>query len=249
MFKFTRVIELIFISALLCSFNVHAGIYKCTDAEGAIIYSQTPCPNSQETVKVLEATSSQYPATVDCSYANKFARVTARSMKNGAGSNDIFNQYGGLDSLSKGTINLINYVYVYRLNEDISVDRIAGLTQAKCQAHSLGNVACEELPSSFTDGLGGCGSEDEESVPEQSFVDRQPTELQIEQENRIAEEASLARKREAKARSDENSRQCKERYQTQIDQLDQQMRSGYTSEQGNSFRERRRNLGRQLKQC
>ena len=83
-------------------------------------------------------------------------------MQAGSRSDELFDRYGGLDSLSKGSINIINYVYGYRSNGGVSAERIAALTQAKCRARALGEVSCESLPLSYTDSIGGCDPEEEQ---------------------------------------------------------------------------------------
>ena len=42
---------------------------------------------------------------------------------------------------------------------------------------------------------------------------------------------------------------CKKKYRDQIDAIDAQMRSGYTSEQGEAFRKRLRGLTEKLRAC
>lgn len=241
----TPAIALLVLFSLPYSFDAQAAIYKCVDADGGITYSQTPCKTDPKTVQAVTLQSGSAAEAVDCRFANRFAYETARSMKNGASSSEIFNRYGGLDSLSKGTINLINYVYSHRSNEGVSAQRIAGLTEAKCQARSLGDVACEDLPLSFTDANDLCDVEEEESESGQAPADTPPGETQTEAAMPILNQpASLG---EADAGS--NARECKEKYQEQIDKLDAQMRTGYSSAQGDAFREQRRSLRDQLRQC
>ena len=250
MFERKQVIGLLFMTILLCSFDVYAGIYKCKDADGGLVFSQTPCPSTQKTLKVIDTKTSHESEPGECTYANKFAITTARAMKNGAGSDEVFNQYGGLDSVSKGTLSLINYVYVFRTNKDISIERIAALTQAKCQARGLGDVNCEELPLSFTDSLGGCDVEGEKSAPERSVAEDPPSPtLQTEQAKQNTEETIRLRETQLKARAEEASSQCKEKYKAQIDQLDAQMRRGYSSARGDNMREKRRDLRSRISQC
>ena len=168
-----------------------------------------------------------------CLYANKFAVSTARLMRAGQSSDEVFNRYGGLDSLSKSSIGVINYVYSFRTNDDVSVERIAALTQAKCRARSLGDVSCELMPLSFTEPMGGCDGEGEVAIDEPVAQAPGPA-------------PSFNRKTENTV-STEGVEQCKKRYRDQIDAIDAQMRSGYTSAQGEAYRERLRTLTEQLR--
>ena len=242
-------IKLIVLSALLYSANCHADIYKCVDTDGSITYAQTPCSDSQIPARVTARNATQDTESADCRHASKFAYRTARAMKNGTGSRDVFDHYGGVDAVSSGTINLINYVYTHRFNEGVSAERIAGLSEAKCQARSLGDVACESLPPSYTESLGGCDAEDLDSISEDASADRQPAEFTAEQVYPGAVGTDEPGQKEAEIRAETNSRQCRERYQAQIDQLDEQMRKGYTSAQGDAMREQRRDLGNKKRNC
>jgi hypothetical protein len=242
-----HVIECSVLVTLLLSCDVHADVYKCTDADGSLTYSQVPCAVPEKTEKIAVTQTHNETATAECEYAVKFALSAAGAMKNGAGSDELFDLYGGLDSVTKGTIGIINYVYEFRPNVAVTEERIAELTQAKCEAGSLGDVACAALPLMFTKRLGGCDAETAE-----------PPAIPVQSENVLAavadaqqgdDAAHRLNEREAMNRANESSRQCKEKYQDAIKRLDEQMRSGYTSAQGEVFRERRRGLRENLSQC
>lgn len=217
---------------LLAGNDVRADVYKCTAEDGSLTYQQTPCPKQKVEKLNVERTDAAAPG---CVYANKFAVSTARLMRAGQSSDEVFNRYGGLDALSKGSIGVINYVYSFRTNDDVSVERIAALTQAKCRARSLGDVSCELMPLSFTESLGGCDGEGEVAINEP-----------VAQAPALA--PALNRKTENTV-STEFVEQCKKRYRDQIDAIDAQMRQGYTSAQGEAYRERLRALTEQLRNC
>jgi hypothetical protein len=240
---------LMFILALLMSLNVDAEIYKCKDAEGSLTYSQTPCASVDKTERVMGVESSKESEPADCGYANKFALATARVMKNGAGSDELFNLYGGLDSLSKGSIGVINYVYQFRQNDAVSIERIAALAQSKCEVRALGKVACEDLPILFTDRLGGCDAEADEPTEMPTFVEPEPMAISSIESQQKQAAARRSNEDQAEARALANGKLCKEQYKTQIEKLDEQMRSGYTSGQGDALRERRRNLRDKISKC
>ena len=233
-----KVTLLLLLTAVFCSVEVHADIYKCKDASGNIMYSQTPC-KKQKSEKIGN-TASKKPEATDCSFAGRFAVTTARYMRAGSRSDEIFNRYGGLDALSKGSIGVINYVYSFRTNTDVTEERIGGLAQAKCRAGSFGEVSCEVLPLSFTEGFGGCDADDLAETQEPSIAMSDGVERPA---------ASRATPREDDSRSDEITQRCKKRYRDQIDAIDAEMRRGYSSTQGEAYRERLRVLTQQLRSC
>jgi len=222
---------LLLLPVIFFAVDAHADIYKCTDADGSVMYSQTPCKNQAS--ESVGSTDSKSPNVMDCSLASRFAITTARHMRAGSRSDEVFNRYGGLDSLSKGSIGVINYVYSFRTNANVSEERIGGLAQAKCRARSFGDVSCEALPPSFIQGLGGCDEEDWEEPP----IEAAPP------------VASRTTARANDSRNDEFTMQCKKRYRDQIDAIDEEMRRGYSSTQGEAYRARLRVLTQQLRRC
>jgi hypothetical protein len=132
-----------------------AKIYKFKDANGSITYSQRQCPANQSTAKVL-STSKTYGSRKDCIWPAQFAEDTARAMLGGADVHAAFGACGGVNAISKGSVNIIIYVHQFSRNENISAQRIRTLSTAKCRAGGFGTVACADLPPSYTAALGGC---------------------------------------------------------------------------------------------
>jgi hypothetical protein len=221
---------------LLACVAARADVFKCTAEDGSLTYQQTPCPEQK-----VEKLQTQAPATdaQECGQAQLFAVIVARLRRSSARSDEVFDRYGGLDALSKGSIGVINYVYTFRTNDDVSVDRIAALTRAKCQARSLGEVSCETLPSSFTENLVSCNPEltKEEATSRAEFTEPAPA---VVGQSRTTASATL---------SAENIAQCKKKHRDAIDVIDAEMRRGYTSEQGEIYRQRLRVLTEQLRSC
>jgi len=240
-------------------------IFKCTEEDGSTTYRQTPCP-SRPSTEVRSPTSSR--AALDCRYASRFAKETATLMHNGAESDDVFDRYGGLYSMGKESLGIVNYVYTFRTSDDISADRIAGLARAKCEAQAFGNVSCEVLPLSFTEELGGCdadeegdaaGDEDPASDPESNPTGElagepaagiEPLSSAFPTGAQQASSVGPAAPATTQAGSDpEQVRQCKKRFRDAIDAVDAEMRQGYSSEQGEAYRERLRTLTSKLRAC
>ena len=216
--------------------DARADVFKCTAEDGSLTFQQTPCPE-QEVEKVQTAVSAT--ATQDCSHAREFAVLAARFMRSGLRSDEVFDRYGGLDSMSRSSLGVINYVYTFRTNDDVSVERIAALTQAKCQARSLGDVNCGTLPASFTETLASCNPDLEEDRVASTVGNSGPT----------SAAAIPARTATTDTRSSEEVAQCKKKNRDAIDAIDAEMRRGYSSEQGEAYRQRLRVLTQQLRAC
>ena len=236
----------IFLLAIIFCDRADAQIHKCQNPDGSLTYSQTPCPGGENITNIIGAGA--VSNAVDCSQARSFALATARSMKGGADSTEIFDRYGGLDSLSKGAVGLISYVFQYRQSEDVSAERIAALAQSQCAARSFGNISCEELPLSFAETLDMCGAEeDEEPTSEQSAFSVGGRSL--EPGSRVDASDIATSGRDEEQRQVEATSECKERIQAEIDRIDERSRSGHSSRQGERNRAARRDLLIELRQC
>jgi hypothetical protein len=222
------------IGLLVTSGPARADVFKCTAEDGGLTFQQTPCPE-QKVEKV--ATQAAADKGLDCSFANRFAVSTARLMRAGVKSDEVFGRYGGLDALSRTSIGVINYVFSFRTNDDVTVERIAELSGAKCRVGSFGDANCEALPLSYTEGIGGCDGEGEvqEILAEESGVP-QPF-------------AATTTRSTVNGRSDEEIQTCKKHYRDAIDEIDAEMRRGYGSEQGEAYRQRLRLLTEKLRAC
>jgi len=240
------IIAVALLAACASPAGLRAEIFKCKDADGILTYSQTPC--SKEAPVTVKASGASTSA-IDCSYANKFAATTARHMKNGAASDEMFDRYGGLGALSRGSIGIINYVYSFRTNDDVTAERIAGLTQAKCKAKGFGDVSCEALPLSFTEGLGGCDAEEDEDASQPGSTVDPAMSLGEQTTASAALDSGRESQRTTSASNTEIIEQCKKRYRDEIDAIDAEMRAGYSSEQGEVYREQLRALTERLRAC
>ena len=205
------------------------------------MYSQTPC-DVQGNANVNMAGFSSQSTDMDCDYANGFALSTARRMRVGISSAEVFDLYGGVDVLSTGTRGVINYVYDFYTNGDVSVEQIAVLTEAECQTRSLGIFNCESLPSTYTETIGGC--------PVSEVVRAEPAE----RDRPTAQAAPTIATQPDRTRSDRSEandfvEQCKKWYRDSIDHIDAQMQRDITPEEGEFYRKELRELTQRLREC
>lgn len=263
--KFTLVLTIVFVPVLLISYNVHAGTFKCKDKDGGITYSQVACPKHETTDKVMNKKNNQISSSSNCVHVRMFAKDTADFMKNGADSDEVINHYGGVNSISAGAMIIINHVYGYRLNNDISAKRIGELAQTKCEANSFGQIGCEDIPTSYAELMwGGCDdvngnveysrikviAGEREKLRYQTSTQREEAleSLEIQRQKENKERAKRIEKKIA-SQAAMDSMQCKDYYENKIDHVNKQMREGYSSEQGEIYREKLRHLRNQRNQC
>ncbi len=223
-----------------------AQVFKCKAEDGTLTYSQTPCSENPKP-EVAAAPAAEPDEQLDCSHAHTFAFETARSMQSGVTSAEIFQAYGGVDALSKGAIGIVNYVFSFRSTDQVSAERVAALTEVRCQARVLGDVRCETLPRQFTKRFGGCDAGKEDDAVQAAYSVQNGGLM----ENAVATNPAAAgsSRTSAAAVDKEAVEQCKKRYRDQIDAIDAEMRRGYTSERGEIYRERLRGLTEKLRAC
>ncbi len=250
---------LLLVFAWLLPATAKAEIFKCVAENGELTFSQAPCPGKGTTVTVMKPGGVFSDEPADCEHARRFALDTAQQMKSGTGSSAIFDSYGGLGALSKGSVSLISYVFQFRTNADVSAVRVSALATAKCQARAFGDVSCEQLPASFTNGFDAC-NKDEDSPDSPTVVNTVGTNAQAmnlapvggatsSTSSRDTTADMQARIREAKVVEEEQRLECRDRLKSQIDSVNARMRSGYTSAQGESFKKERRDLEAKMRDC
>jgi len=242
-----------YVAIVLCAFAVPgegiADVHKCADADGNIMYSQTPC-DVQSSANANMAGFSSQSTEMDCGYANGFALSTARRMRVGISSAEVFNLYGGVDTLSTGTRGAINYVYDFYTNGDVSVEQIAALTEAECQSRSLGVFNCQSLPPTYTETIGGCpvveATRTEPRVRDSSTVRAAPT-TNADRTQAIA--AQPDRTRSDRSEVNDFVEQCEKWYRDSIDHIDAQLQRDITPEEGEFYRKELRELTQRLREC
>jgi len=229
------------VSVLLFATAAPAAIYKCVAEDGAIAYSQVPCP--QQESATVSTPVARTDTLVDCRWASKFANDVARRMRGGLEPDAAFKQYGGIDSVSSGTHNIINYVYRFRRDNSIAVERIASLASNMCKAGSLGDVRCESLPYGQDPSGKACDPDADDD-----FTGNAPVADTTTASNLVATEAqdqSNNGSRDAVA----GREACRDSFRDQIDAIDAEMRSGYDLAQSERYREHLRGLTTSMREC
>jgi len=238
--------------AALSPNTTRAEVFKCVAADGALTFSQSPCRDEGSKVTVQETFGGAADESADCEHARRFALATAQEMRSGSASSTVFDRYGGLSALSKGSVSLISYVFQFRTNNDVSVERVSALATSKCQARAFGDVSCEQLPVSFTNRIGACdGNEEPSDDVELAMASavQLPAPLPDEQREPPRNAALQAQERQARVREEEQRSQCKQNIKAQIDGINAQMRGGYSSSLGESLKKKRRALEDRLRDC
>ena len=235
-----------------------AATYKCIDGNSDVTYSQTPCKQNQKTDKLLNS-SKKSVEMEDCKYAGAFSQMAFRHMRSGLSTQQLFDRYGGVNSISKSTLGVINYVYSFKYSPTTQPGRVAQLTIAKCNAQAFGKVLCEDFPKEFQQTIFSCDdAEREEAIRMQKLIDQSAgRKKQFNNSTTIGgygskdnetrnQEWMEAQERNRQEREQKRIIKCKKGYQSEIKTIDDRMSQGYTVSLGEALRDKRKSLVKKL---
>ncbi|NND54961.1 MAG: DUF4124 domain-containing protein [Gammaproteobacteria bacterium] len=217
----------LFLAALLAAATADAAVYRCTGADGATTYSQTPCSAAAERVVVDKAPGST-GTSADCRVAEPFSRAVAKMMKQRLSKDETIAEFGGPGALKSGAGRLVNYVYLYGASPNMTQERIVTLTMAQCGSGAFGDVSCPALPNAYTEAGGGCEGEFSEfdADPQVNVFARNREKSDARARERSEQMSAQTDKMKADYAQRERSRQCREAIQRKIDQIDISIQAG-----------------------
>lgn len=212
--------------------NATAAIYKCTDANGGVSYTQIPCAGEAQAESVL-AHNSANDDTASCLIANNFANHVAVRMRAGESSGDVFNSFGGIDAMPSTSVGIISYVYTHKHNTNTVPQRITALSAARCSGGSYGPVGCNDFPYQFISELGGCDSALNGAMTK-PLAAKPSADLQDSQ--------AQAKGMTTAENTSSQSADCQQDIQAQINDLLGQMRAGQSADQQGQLQQQKNNL-------
>jgi hypothetical protein len=229
--------------ALLFSASA-AAVYKCSDAEGNVSFSQAPCAVHETATEIDVQTGGAKVDARACELAGMFARDVATRMRGGSDYSGEMDRYGGAFGAKPALAGVVNYVYSFRANE-VPASRVAALTRTKCETGGFGPVAFEDLPASeyyYYDErrhswvkMSDTGGFSQQSPP--------PTQ----EANPSATKASPRAPAATSSPDDSYSRRQCDRLEQALRAINEQMRSGYSARDGEGMRDEQRDLKHQIR--
>lgn len=232
--------------------SAQATIYKCVDASGNTTYTGSPCPADESTKKI--SSTAAHISGQDCRIARNFSQAVATQLKQGTSSNELFDYFGGLGSLSPASIGLISYIYTFSGNASTSASRIATLATDRCEIGSFGEAAsrCESFPYEFIESMGGCQLASEAgrgNIPGLgAALEAQTADTEPYNQYRAAEH-SAASARSSERAIEQGRQSCRQRIAETIAQNERSMREPQAVTSMESLRTRDRQLRSQLNKC
>ena len=120
-------------------------VFKCSDTEGNVTFSQTPCPKGDTAAEVDVEFSDWSVDSRACELAGMYSQDAASRMRSGSDYSQEVARYGGRNGRNAVVVGIVNYVYSFRAT-DAPAPRIGALTKSKCLSGGLGRVGLDDLP-------------------------------------------------------------------------------------------------------
>jgi len=128
-----------------------AEIYRCTDSEGHVIFTQQHCAIGQTGELVnMEGLNDQGDKLKSgagvCRKIEELAKLMFPHINQTDSILDIYSDLGGRQNLSAGVTAAVNYVFNFRYNPKASKANVVGLTFSKCLDGGFGKIREQDLP-------------------------------------------------------------------------------------------------------
>jgi len=131
--------------------NCRAEIYRCTDSEGRVVFTQQHCAANQSSEKVdmegLNDLGGKIKSDVKvCKKLKELADMMFPHISKTDSILDIYADLGGRKNLSAGVTAAVNYVFNFRYNPAAGRTDVVALTYSKCLEGGFGKIREKDLP-------------------------------------------------------------------------------------------------------
>lgn len=136
------------------STSIQANIYRCTDTEGNVSYSEKPCAKQQQT-KELKRRHFELLKPKVCSELTLVVKKMYPKIRGRKNMDKVYERLERKISLSKPMHKVVNYLASYRFNKSLSNRRIMTMTKDRCLRGGFGDITEQDFPpsSSGFDGM------------------------------------------------------------------------------------------------
>lgn len=144
-----RVDQGIFIVSVLSMMLVDAAqarVFRCTDADGKVGYSQVPCPAEQQADQMRGIGGGKQQDRSLCGDARDLAAQAFGDMGSRVEPSEVIEQYGGINYINAATLGVINFAASLRFNTDITPQRAGALAFSRCLGGGFGELHPGDLP-------------------------------------------------------------------------------------------------------
>ena len=198
-----------------------ARAYRCTDANGSVSYSQSPCASAQSSTEIRGLKQTIRHNHDVCLEARRFAIDIFEELRAGAQPVGLIDEHGGINYINKSVLSVINYVSSLQFSETLSSPKAGGLSYNKCRSGGFGKIHPDDFPKEEDPAL-----QAQQTAPAGYYNPGQ---------------AQLVRPDTNTMAITNNSQQSAcESYEQRIKAIDREMRHSHDSRSGESKRQQRR---------
>ncbi len=134
------------LSAMLLSSVAQARVYRCTDADGKVSYSQLPCPVDQQAAEMRGVGGFKEHNRELCGEARDFSAQVFGEMNGGIEPGAVIDRHGGINNINAATLSVINFTASLRFNKDITPQQAGALSFSRCLGGGFGELRAGDLP-------------------------------------------------------------------------------------------------------
>ncbi|MEE9425260.1 MAG: DUF4124 domain-containing protein [Methylococcales bacterium] len=198
-----------------------ARAYRCTDSNGSISYSQSPCTGAQSSTELRGLKQTKRHNHDVCREARRFAIGIFAELRGGIEPSELIDEHGGINYINKSVLSVINYVSSLQFSQTLSAPKVGGLSYNKCRSGGFGEILADDFPKQEEP-----ASQLQQAAPAGNYYPGQ---------------APLTRSDSNPIALTDNSQQSTcESYQERIKAIDREMRRGHDSRSGENKRKQRR---------
>lgn len=214
------VVMLVGLALLVHVSTCEARAYRCSDTDGNVSYSQSPCSSGQTGTRLRGVGTSTVKDRKACSLVRNFAAESFEKLKRGTQSSMLVDEYGGPGYIDPLTLNVINFVSGFRFSKEVAARKVGAMAYNKCRGGGFGAIQIGDLPI--------------EILP----PDDQTTELPGAERLPSQSEPGVGTYTRNDA-TDKGRQELCQNYEQRISALNQSMRRGYDSANGQRMRKER----------
>ena len=130
---------------LVVTASAEARVYRCTDADGKISYSQVPCPAEAKSDTMRLGNKERQDRDL-CKLARDLAVSAYEDIRAGSEPGAVMDDYGGVDYITPATLSVINFAAGFRYNDDLNAQRVGAMAFARCREGGFGQLSPGDLP-------------------------------------------------------------------------------------------------------
>lgn len=113
-----------------------SGYHKCLDEKGGVVFSDQACEvvGTDRSIAAQDPVRRPKESTAACEIVRGFAAEIADVMRREVAAADLIAANGGVGLVDRPSLQVLNYVYMFRASPEVTTAEIAALSYRRCMA-------------------------------------------------------------------------------------------------------------------